>query len=80
MNKGSTRITVRLGDDLIDAVKVAVEMRNDGSVTAKHWTVSSYIVQAIEDKLNHDRRSRKADERVRAYRDWEYGPMQFEEE
>ncbi len=80
MNKGSTRLTVRLGDDLIAAIKETVDRRNDGGVSPEHWTVSSYVVKAIEDKLNHDRRSARKDERVKAYREWEYGPMLFEEE
>lgn len=59
MSKGNPRVTVRLEPRLLESVASAVDKRNAGCVTIRHWTLSDYIVQAIRDKLAHDRRSAK---------------------
>ncbi len=64
MNAGSSRITLRIGDDLRALIDAAVDKRNNGSITKKHWKLTDYCIQAILDKLNHDRRSCEAEERV----------------
>jgi len=57
MNKGSKRITVRLGSDLIDMIDDALKTRNEKAVLCDDWNRSDFIVRAIVDKLNHNHRS-----------------------
>lgn len=65
MSKGSTRITIRIGDDLLEEIKATVHRRNNAKNQKKHWDKTEYIIEAIVDKLNHDRRSRSDAERFR---------------
>lgn len=57
MSQGSPRITLRLPADLKLHLDAAVQKRNEGNVSPIRWTRTRFIMQAIIDKLNHDRRS-----------------------
>lgn len=80
MSQGSHRITLRIGDELRADIDEAVTKRNDASGATKFWTVSEYCIQAIVDKLNHDRRSRRADDRRRQAKVDDNLPREYWEE
>lgn len=64
MSIGSKRITLRIGDAMLSDVRDAVKLRNDNPKATRHWTVTEYVLEAVVNKLNHDRRSnRKSDRR-----------------
>jgi len=64
MNKGSTRVTIRIGDELLQAVRDEVAKKTSSPSSGGSWTASEWIIQAIVDKLNHARRSRGQEEKV----------------
>jgi len=64
MNNGSKRITIRIGDELLQLVREEVAKKTNSPATGGNWTVSEWILQAVVEKLNHARRSRGSDERV----------------
>jgi len=57
MSKGSRRVTIRIGDELLDLVQEAITRHNESTNSAEPWTLSDLIVKAIGDKLNHGHRS-----------------------
>lgn len=63
MSIGSRRITIRVGDAMLDDIRRSVDKRNNSDGQTKDWTVTEYVIQAIVDKLNHDSRSSRRDER-----------------
>jgi hypothetical protein len=79
MNKGSTRKTIRFGDDLLALIDDELARRNARNTVAP-ITFSDYVLQAIEDKLNHARRSRKEDVKVKVEKIDDYRPREVTEE
>lgn len=57
MSKGSRIYTVRIESKLESEMLAEVNRRNLSPMVAE-WTVSEWIRKAIQDKLNHSRRSR----------------------
>lgn len=80
MSLGSKRITIRVGDEICDDIRRAVELRNDPKTQTKHWTMTEYVIQAIVDKLNHDLRGRRRDERKRQAKIDDNQPREYWEE
>jgi hypothetical protein len=80
MSKGTNRITIRVPDALRDDIADAVEKRKADPMMSKQWTMTEYIVQAIVDKLNHDRRSRKDDGKRRQLKQESNEPREYWEE
>lgn len=58
-SKGSKRVTIRIGARMYELVKVQIERRNKAKSAERPWVLTDYIMQAIADKLSHDRRGRK---------------------
>lgn len=58
MSKGSKIVPVRVPEELLLLLDSAI-VRSQGDPTRTAWTRTSYILQAIIDKLNHSARSRK---------------------
>ena len=58
MNKGSKRVTVRMGDEMISAIRAQVKHLNADPGANREWTLSEYILQACVEKLRHAQRSR----------------------
>ena len=56
---GSTRKTIRIGDDMLALVQEQIERRNKTKPAERPWVFTDYVMQAIADKLSHDRRGRK---------------------
>lgn len=73
-NKGSTRVTVRVGDDLLDLIDAALDIRNEKAVLSEQWNRTDFIIKAIQDKLNHGHRSCKRDITVTVEKVGEYEP------
>jgi len=65
MSKGSKRVTIRVGEELLELIDEAIERHNAVPGIAEHWNRSDFIIKAIEDKLNHGHRSAKRDREVR---------------
>lgn len=80
MSLGSKRITLRIGDAMRDDIEDSVRKRNDANGATKFWTISEYCIQAIVDKMNHDRRSRKSDDRRRQAKIDDNQPREYWEE
>jgi len=78
MNKGSTRVTVRLGDDLIELIDEALAIRNERAVLLDNWNRSDFIVKAIEEKLNHLHRASRREIKVSVNKIGEYIPREVE--
>jgi hypothetical protein len=79
MNKGSKRITIRIGDEMLDAVRSAVisaVAHNSPDITC----VTDYIIKAIGEKLSHRERSAKRRINVKAEKVDEHLPRVFTEE
>lgn len=66
MNKGSTRVTVRVGDELLERIDAALAKRNDLGGGVEEWKRTDWIIAAIVEKLNHSQRSRRKDSKVEA--------------
>ena len=62
MSKGTPRITLRVHEALRGEIESAVAARNASKGNQKVWTVTEFIMQAVIDKLNHDRRGKRIDE------------------
>ena len=56
MSKGSTKVVIRLPDELLELVWDTA-VRSNGSRKQEPYTLSSWIRSAICEKLNHGRRS-----------------------
>lgn len=69
MSKGNPRVTIRLSPRLLEEVAAAVDKRNAACITIRHWDMSAFIVKAIQEKLAHDKRSRKKKSRPGAVQD-----------
>jgi len=80
MSRGSHRITIRIGTEMRDDIDLAVTCRNSLSGNLKNWTVSEFVIQAIVDKLNHDRRGRRAADRRRQQKIDDNQPREYWEE
>lgn len=65
MSKGSKRVTIRIGEELLRKMHEAVDRRNNRSNAAVCWSVSEFVVQAVVDKLNHDLRSARKPIKIR---------------
>ncbi len=78
MSIGSKRVTIRMGDDLVDLIREAVKRRNDASNATQEWKLSDYVIEAVKDKLNHDRRSRNAGEKVQVVKIADNMPREVE--
>ena len=79
MNKGSKRVTIRIGDELLELVREELDRRST-SPALEPWTVSDYIIQAVAEKLSKARRSRGDDAQVRQEKVNEYLPREVTEE
>jgi type II secretory pathway predicted ATPase ExeA len=73
MNKGSKRVTVRLGDDLIELIEDYLRERLERA-GCEPQNMSDFIVTAIADKLNHVHRSRRCKSKVTVDKIEEYLP------
>lgn len=60
MSKGTARISVRLDKTLHKAIGDYLKARQKLPGGVQPWTFTSFILQAITDKLNHLERSRKS--------------------
>ena len=58
-SKGSKRVTIRIGDDMLALVQEQIAKRNKAKRAERPWVLTDYLMQAIADKLSHDRRGRK---------------------
>jgi len=79
MNKGSKRVTIRIGDQLLELVREELDRRST-SAAVEPWTVSDYIIQAVAEKLSKARRSRGDEAQVRQEKVNEYLPREVSEE
>ena len=79
MNAGSTRKTVRFGDDMIALIEDELAKRN-ANPTLEPWTFSDYVMQAVAEKLSHARRGRKQDEQVRQQKIDQFRPREVTDE
>jgi hypothetical protein len=78
MNKGSKRITVRVGDELLEEMRACVERLNSNPTAAREWSVTEFVIQAIVEKIKHGRRSRNLDASVSCEKIDPYQPREFE--
>lgn len=58
MSQGTRVYPVRLADDLVSEINAAIESRNHHSAKAP-WNFSEFIRDALRNKLDHIKRSRK---------------------
>lgn len=58
VNKGSSRVTVRIGDEMREAIEEAVKDLNARAGATREWTITEFIVQAVVEKLSHRDRSK----------------------
>lgn len=79
MSIGSKRVTVRVGDDLLDLIDEAVERHNQAPGSIDIWNRSDFIIKAIEDKLNHGHRSARRERQVEVIKVDDYLPREVEE-
>lgn len=80
MNKGSTRITVRVGDEMLGLVDAYLESRLVSKADLEPWNRTDFIMAAIAEKLSHVHRSRKTGMAVRQEKVDPYRPREVTEE
>lgn len=73
MSKGSARVTVRIGDDMLSLVDEYLRLRNLQSCVDP-WNRTDFVMAAIAEKLSHAKRSRKERGRVRQFKSEENVP------
>jgi len=56
---GSKRKTIRIGEDMLALVDEQIKRRNKAKPGERPWVFTDYLMQALADKLSHDRRGRK---------------------
>ncbi len=79
MNKGSKRITIRVGDEMLELIDEYLETRL-GSSTSERWTRTDFVMQAIAEKLSHSRRSRRQAAQVKQRKIDPYRPREVTDE
>jgi hypothetical protein len=77
MNKGSTKISVRVGDDLLSEIREQVELLNDRPGASREWTVTEYVIQSVISKLRHTQRSRGQQGTYSLEKVDEWGPREW---
>lgn len=58
MSQGSPRVTIRLPQPLLDLIEQTIERRNSNT-SLPPWSMSDFIQNAIWEKLDHMKRSRR---------------------
>lgn len=66
MGKGSPRITVRVCPLKLAEIMAAIKAYNEGSSQIKHHTLTSWVLDAIDEKLDHARRSKESSKKRRS--------------
>ena len=61
MNKGSKRLTVRLGEECFEEIKRACGELNERYDKKREWTMSEFVIQAVVEKLSKLERGRRSD-------------------
>lgn len=79
MSEGSHRFTVRIGDELRAEMEETITRLNANPMAKRSWTLSEFIVQAIVEKLSHDKRSRGERKKVTAEKPDENMPREIQE-
>jgi len=77
MNKGSKKITVRLGDELLQRIDDAISALN-AKCDQSPLTRTDFVVRAICHELSHRERSRRTGKKVVAFKTDENVPLTVE--
>jgi hypothetical protein len=77
MSKGSTRVTVRMGDEIIAAIQAQVHALNMRPGANRDWTISEYIIQSVVAKLRHTQRSKGQKGTYSSEKIDEWGPREW---
>jgi|SRR5271168_1558725 len=64
MSLGSPRVTLRIPENLLEQIKETID-RNNLRARGEPWDTTSWIIDAIRDKLAHQDRGRKKHDRPR---------------